>query len=65
VVNSLCVCDAYGMCPQGCPHCEVCSGVPEDPRPASMLQPFTFSGDENDPARRVRMIPVDEAEDER
>lgn len=21
-----CVCDAYGMCPQGCKHCGVCSG---------------------------------------
>ncbi len=26
-MNSLCVCDAYGMCPAGCPHCDVCSGT--------------------------------------
>jgi hypothetical protein len=22
----LCVCDVYGMCPQGCQHCSVCGG---------------------------------------
>ena len=34
-------------------------------RPASMLEPVTFSGDGEDVARRVAMRPVDEAEDVR
>lgn len=37
---------------------------PCDSRPASMLQPVTFSGDGEDEARRVPMRAVDEAEDE-
>lgn len=28
--RSQCVCDAFGMCPQGCEHCDVCS----PPQPA-------------------------------
>jgi hypothetical protein len=34
-----------------------------DPRPASMPQPVTFD-DDGDSARRVRFVPVDEAEDD-
>jgi hypothetical protein len=37
---------------------------PGDSRPASMLEPVTFSGDGDDVARRVPMRAVDEAEDE-
>jgi hypothetical protein len=30
-MNSLCVCDVYGGCPQGCDQCAVCSGPDDDP----------------------------------
>ena len=50
----------YHVC-TGCG--KACDAARSDPRPAAMLQPVTFD-DSPGGARPVRMVPVDEAEDD-
>lgn len=52
-VNGLCVCDAYGMCPAGCPHCEVCSGDEELRVTGDIAAFITARLDEDEAAARA------------
>ncbi len=46
-MNSLCVCDAYGMCPAGCRHCDVCAAEEVMPsEPAILPNRVTRASDE-------------------
>ena len=60
-MNSLCVCDAYGMCPQGCPHCDVCSGTGEA---AGRLLQAIFTAPEHDGPPYTHTLKLPETEEE-